>query len=198
MRCHLFKVPALLLATVASLAPALANPAPSGQLRYRLDGPRSEVHAKVGFFGIASKTARFPAVTGGIDLDPNHLDAIRLDVMLDATALEAGDQVTLKRLKGPDFFDVANYPSVRFIGKRMTMTGPVTATISGDLTARGVTRPTVLTVSFADPPSRATGREPIRLSARAKIDRTDFGMNAYRLIVSKSVTITINAQMVPA
>lgn len=197
MRRNRLQLSALLLASAASLAASETSQA-AGLLRYRLDGPRSDVHAKVGFFGIASKTARFPAVTGGIDLDPNHLDAIRLDVVLDANALEAGDQVTLNRLKGPDFFDVAHHPVVRFTGKSMTMTGPVTATISGDLTARGVTRPTVLTVSFTDPPSRATGREPIRLSARAKIDRTDFGMTAYRLIVSKSVTITINAQMVPA
>ncbi len=134
---------------------------------------------------------------GGISLSPDRLDTIDLDVDLDARALTAGDKVTLARLRGPDFFDVAHHPSVRFTGRRMTMTGPVTATVAGEVTARGITRPTVLSVSFAQPPAKANGRDPISLSARATIDRTQFGMTAYRMIVSKKVTITINARLVP-
>lgn len=185
--------------TIGALAlVALAGNAQPQVLRYRIDARQSDVHARVGFFGIASKTARFPAISGGIELDPTHLDSVRLDVTLDATALEAGDAVTLKRLKGPDFFDVDHHPQVRFVGRAMTMTGPVTAVVSGDLTARGVTRPTTLNVSFTQPPAKATGREAIRLSGQAKIDRTAFGMTAYRLIVAKNVTISIDTQMVPA
>lgn len=189
--------------TIAVLALAastltLTGNTQSRTLRYRIDAQHSDVHARVGFFGIASKTARFPAISGGIELDPAHLDSVKLDVALDATALEAGDSVTLKRLKGPDFFDVDHHPRVRFVGRSMTMTGPVTAVVSGDLTAKGVTRPTTLNVSFTAPPAKATGRETIRLSGRAKIDRTEFGMTAYRLIVAKSVTISIDTQMVPA
>ena len=187
---------ALPLLIIGATAPAAS--APDLPLRYRLDPQGSSVHARVGFFGIASKTARFPAMSGGIELDPARLGAIRLDVLLDARALEAGDTVTLGRLKGPDFFDVAHYPTVRFLGRAMTMTGPVSATIDGELTARGVTRPARLAVTFTSPPAQATGRQSLRLSARTTIDRTDFGMNAYRLIVSRKVTITIDAQMAPA
>lgn len=184
------------LALAASIL-ALGGNTPPQKLRYRIDAQHSDVHARVSFFGIASKTARFPAISGGIDLDPAHLESVKLDVTLDATALEAGDSVTLKRLKGPDFFDVEHHPQVRFVGRSMTMTGPVTAVVSGDLTAKGVTRPTTLAVSFTAPPAKANGREAIRLSGRAKIDRTAFGMTAYRLIVAKNVTISIDTQMVP-
>lgn len=177
---------------------ALIGNAQPQKLRYRIDAQRSDVHARVGFFGIASKTARFPTISGGIELDPAHLESVKLDVMLDATALEAGDAVTLKRLKSPDFFDVEHHPQVRFVGRSMSMTGPVTAVVIGDLTAKGVTRPTTLNVSFTAPPAKATGREPIRLSGRAKIDRTQFGMTAYRLIVARNVTISIDTLMVPA
>lgn len=172
-------------------------PAANDPLQFTLDPTLSKVHARVGFFGLASKTARFPKVSGRIVLNPKRLDTIQLNVDLDATALEAGDSVTLGRLRGPDFFDVERHPTVRFVGREMAMTGPVTARISGNLTAKGVTRPVVLAVSFTKPPASATGREPIQLAAQTKIDRTEFGMNAYRFIVAKTVTITINAQMVP-
>ena len=187
----------LSLMAAALVQTGVATASGSGALRYQLDPRQSDVAAKVNFFGLASKTARFPKVSGGIELVPARLDTIRMDVTLDASALEAGDPLTLERLKGENFFDVARHPTVRFSGRRMTMTGPATAIVEGDLTARGVTRPVVLDVSFAEPPASASGREPIQFSAQTRIDRTDFGMAAYRLIVGKTVTITIKAQMVP-
>jgi len=187
------------LIAIAALLGGAGTAAANGSsaLRYQLDPRQSDVAARVNFFGLASKTARFPKVSGGIELVPARLDTIRMDVTLDASALEAGDPLTLERLKGENFFDVARHPTVRFSGRRMTMTGPATAIVEGDLTARGVTRPVALDVSFAEPPASASGREPIRFSAQTRIDRTDFGMEAYRLIVGKTVTITIKAQMVP-
>ncbi len=178
----------LLMITVGAASPTY---------HYRLDEARSLVSAKVAFLGLASKTARFPKMTGGISLQPDRLDAINLDVALDARALTTGDKVTLDRLKGKDFFDVANHPAVSFSGRRMTMTGPVTATVNGTVTARGVTRAAVLQVAFSTPPVQATGRDPIQLSARTTINRADFGMKAYSLVVGKKVTIAINARMVP-
>lgn len=182
---------------ILALPLLLVSAAAPPSYHYQLDGPRSEVSARVSFLGLASRTAHFPKMAGEITLQPDRLDAIDLDVTLDARELTAGDSVTLARLRGKDFFDVANHPTVQFTGKRMTMTGPVTATVDGEVTARGVTRPTVLHVAFAQPPARATGREPVTLSARTTIDRRDFGMTAYSFIVGKKVTVTINARMVP-
>lgn len=190
---------ALTLGLIPTLSASAQAPLPStrGQLQYTLDPVLSKVHARVGFLGLASKTARFPKVSGRIVLSPKQLDTIQLNVDLDATALAAGDTITLARLKGPDFLDVERHPTVRFVGRTMAMTGPVTAQINGDLTAKGITRPVVLAVTFRKPPASATGGEPIQLTAQAKIDRTEFGMKAHRFIVAKTVTITINAQMVP-
>ena len=79
----------------------------------------------------------------------------------------------------------------------MVMTGPNTAQVLGQLTARGTTRPTVMNVTFAAPPAQATGREPVSITARTTIDRRQFGMNGYSGVVGKDVTITIKARMVP-
>jgi polyisoprenoid-binding protein YceI len=171
--------------------------ATSPTYRYRIDEAKSTVTAKVGFLGLASKTARFPKMRGSIRLQPDRLDAIDLDVELDAQALTAGDATTLKRLKGKDFFDVENYPAVTFSGHKLNMTGATSATVDGEITARGVTRPVVLQVAFTDPPASANGRDPVLLFARTTINRYDFGMKAYGGIVGKKVTIAINVRMEP-
>lgn len=157
----------------------------------------SVVRAKVGFFGLASKTAQFPKVTGHIALDPDRLDHVDLNVVLDATALTAGDAVTLQRLKGPAFFDVGRHPVVTFSGQAMRMTGPRTAVVDGRLTARGVTRPVSLAVTFAADPRVALAGSTLRLTGRTTIDRRDFGMTAYSVIVGRKVTITLDVRVVP-
>jgi polyisoprenoid-binding protein YceI len=182
---------------VALLALLFATGAGVPALRYQLDSANSQVTAKVGVIGFASRTARFPKMAGGIHLSPERLETIDLNVTLDARALVAGDDSTTRQLRGPKFFDVERYPVVRFSGQRITMTGPTSARIDGAITARGVTRPARLTVTFAQPPAKATGREPIALTASGTIDRREFGMTSYSMFVGRKVTITIQARMVP-
>lgn len=183
----------------AFLFGAFAVPALAGQVhRFSMDSANSAVSARVSFFGIASKTAQFPEISGGIQLDPARPGPIDLDVTLNARALKAGDSVTLGRLKGPHFFDVEHYPTIRFAGRAMRMTGQRTADVDGDLTARGVTRHEVLHVTFEREPAQISGQEPVSFTAVMAIDRRNYGMNSYSLIVGNRVTIAIRARMVPS
>ena len=180
-----------------ALTALLALTAAAPSYRYQLDGANSQVTARVSYFGVSSKTAHFPAMKGHIVLQPERLDAIDLEVELDARAMTAGSKTDTEYLRGRSFFDVTHYPTVSFSGHRMTMTGATTARIEGQITARGITRPASLDVTFRDPPARAMGRDPVQLSARTSINRRDFGMTSYGLIVGKTVKITIEARLVP-
>lgn len=177
---------ALLLLTAASMP-----------LRYVVDSAGSNVSAKVGFFGIGSKTAGFPDVSGTAQIAPDRLDTLALDVSIDARALTAPDKLTLDRLRGEKFFWVEKYPTVRFVGNTLKMSGSRTGTVAGKLTARGVTQPVTLAVTFNTPPGDARTGRPITITGTTTINRRDFGMKSYSLIVGKKVTITLKAKMVP-
>lgn len=182
----------------AAVATLLLGAAPPATLDYRVDPAASDVAAKVSFLGIGSRTANFPAVSGAVSLSPSAMDQINLAVRIDARQLKASDQLTTDRLKSKNFFDVANHPTVSFAGKALTMTGPTTGQVKGDLTARGETRPVMLAVTFSAPPARANGSDAIGLTGSTTINRRDFGMTAYSLIVGKQVTITIRTRLVPS
>lgn len=174
---------------------ALGNTAAS-PMRYTLDARASEVAAKVPFFGLASKTARFPKMQGMVSITPGAPERAVIDVTFDATALEAPDRVTLARLRGEKFFDVENYPTVRFVGRSLKLTSPTQGKVEGELTARGITRPQVLEVTFEEDPVTSPGK-PIRFTGSTTIDRRDYGMKAYPMIVGSKVDITLKARMVP-
>ncbi|MBB4046517.1 MULTISPECIES: YceI family protein [Sphingomonas] len=187
------KVVAVAMATLGTMAPASGT----GAMSYTIDPAHARVQAKVGFFGLGSKTARFPHIEGHVALSDRDAKAVTLDVRIDTQTLEAGDALTRSRLRGPDFFDVDHYPRVTFHATGLTRTGPHSATVTGTISARGVTRPAMLAVDFSRDFAAMTGRESVHIAATTRIDRRDFGMTAYPLIVGRLVTIGIDADLLP-
>ncbi|AUX70477.1 polyisoprenoid-binding protein [Porphyrobacter sp. HT-58-2] len=174
---------------------ALANSAGVPQ-RYTLDASASNVSAQVPFFGLASKTARFPRMQGAVTIVPGAPEQAVIDVTFDATAIEAPDSVTLARLRGEKFFWVEKYPTIRFLGLSLDLESPTRGTVTGELTARGVTRPAMLKVVFDGDPLALAGK-PVSFTGTTTIDRRQFGMKSYQLIVGNKVDITLKARMVP-
>jgi len=184
-----------LIALFAGIA-ALAQQPGSGALRYTLDSDASDVSARVPFFGLASKTARFPRMEGAVTIVPDAPERAVIDVSFDAGAIEAPDRVTLRRLRGEKFFWVEKYPTIRFVGRSLKMSNPHEGTLAGTLTARGVSKPQTLSVTFDTPPGKAVGK-PISFTGKTTIDRRDYGMKSYQLIVGNEVDIELRARMVP-
>lgn len=169
----------------------------SAPVNYRLDEAGSLLSAKVPFFGLSSKTATFPKVSGTATIVGNDPARAVIDVKWDATAITAPDSVTLGRLKSEKFFWVEEHPSIRFKGRGLTMSSATKGKITGQLTARGVTRDQKLDVTFDRDPLKAGSDTPINFTANAKIDRRDFGMRSFQLIVGNKVSITFDARIVP-
>jgi polyisoprenoid-binding protein YceI len=193
----MLRFPLRLLIALAALFSVLQPAAgAAGDLRYVVDKSASRVDAKVPFFGIASKTARFPDMSGTFNLSFANMEALDMVVDIDARTLTTGDSQT-KTLRGRQFFDAEHHPTVRFVGRRLNMTGDKTATVEGDITARGVTRPIKLNVSFSIPPIATGGTQPISIVGTGVIDRRQFGMTAFPWIIGAFVNVTIRARMVP-
>jgi Uncharacterized conserved protein len=188
---RLLLIPFLALFALANAGADIGTPQ-----RYTLDASASNVSAKVPFFGLASKTANFPRMQGAVTIVPGAPERAVIDVTFDATAIEAPDSLTLERLRGEKFFWVEKYPSIRFVGRSLELSSPTRGKVSGELTARGVTRPATLDVTFNADPLMQVGK-PVSFTGTTTIDRRQYGMKSYQLIVGNKVDITLRARMVP-
>ncbi len=187
----------LIAAMAVSLLAGPAVQSQDGRLRYTVDDSQSEVVARVAFLGLADNTARFPDMSGSLALSFADLNSVDMHVTVDARTLTTGDSQTA-RLRGRQFFDVANHPTVSFTGDQIRFTGERTATVTGQITAKGITRPSSIAVTFSQPITDMSTRDPVSIVATTSIDRRQFGMTAFPLIVGNRVRITIRARMVPA
>ena len=126
---------------------------------------------------------RFDKVTGTISATREPADCA-VDISIDTASIDT--QVTKRDedLRGPDFFDVKNYPAMTYRGRGIRKTAGGAWVMDGSLTIRGVTKEVPLTFHFKGLfPDTAAG-QPARASfhATAAVKRGDFGMTRDNLM----------------
>jgi polyisoprenoid-binding protein YceI len=89
--------------------------------------------------------------------------------------VDVKDENLSAHLQSPDFFDAERHPELNFESTGIDLSAG-TATIAGELTIKGVTRPVELTGTIAEPLADPYGRERIGLRLETALDRTDFGL----------------------
>ena len=101
-----------------------------------------------------------------------------------------------------DFFDVENYPTVTFVSSDLDLADDGTATVTGDLTIRGVTNTVTATGTWTAPSADAFGNTRAHLQLETVIDRTAFGLNwnmplpAGGNALADDVTLTVDIALV--
>ncbi len=90
-------------------------------------------------------------------------------------SLETKDENLHAHLLAPDFFDAAQHPEVTFNGELVSAGDGVE--IDGEITIKGVTKPTVLRGTLTGPTTDPYGNTRYGLDLKTKIDRTEFGLN---------------------
>ena len=163
---------------LAVLASALAWAGAAGAAeRYRLDKPHTQILFAVSHLGLSTSYGKFMDYDGGFTLDRGNLSRSKVDVTVHMASVDMGDRAWDDAVKGRDFFDVAQYPDMRFVSTGVRRTGDNAAVVTGNLTLRGVTRPVTLDVTL-----NKTGRHPFMdkymagFSAAGVLRRSDFGM----------------------
>jgi polyisoprenoid-binding protein YceI len=78
---------------------------------------------------------------------------------------------------GGEFFDAEHHPEVTFASDEVDLREDGTASLSGELTIKGITRPVQATGRWTAAEADAFGRVRGHLELEATIDRTEFDMN---------------------
>lgn len=186
-------ISSLLIAAVTATA-ASAHAAPAS---YAIDPGHSSLLFSVDHAGWARVYGFFRQVKGQLSFDPDNLSATKVDVTIDAASLTTNNAKRDEHLRSPDFFNVAEFPEVRFASSAVQVTGKRTAKLTGTLTLLGVERPVQLDVVFNDlKPDTYTRQVKAGFSLSGKLKRSDFGMTYAVPRVSDEVQLTIEVESV--
>lgn len=189
----LFTPRSLALATALAFAlPAAAQAADT----YQIDASHTHVGFTISHMGFSETYGVFKNVSGTLTLDQAKPQASKVDVTIDVASIDTANEKRDEHLKSDAFFDVAKYPTMTFKSTKVEVTGKDTATVTGDLTLHGVTKPVGLVVKL-----NKAGESPMRkgvqvagFSALGKLKRSDFGIKTYVPMIGDEVTIAISTE----
>ena len=119
---------------------------------------------------ISNVPGEFNKFSGTITYDPKGLDSSNADVTIDASSINTRIDKRDAHLKSPDFFDVAQFPTITFVSTKFTP-----GYISGKLTMRGVTNFITIPVTIAGPVDEM-GHQAIGITGSVTINRQDWGI----------------------
>jgi polyisoprenoid-binding protein YceI len=100
-------------------------------------------HSQINFVAEArliSAHGHFDKWDAEVQLDPAKIENSSFKLTIDAASINTRIQRRDDHLRGKDFFDVATYPQITLVSKKITKTGDRKYAMTGDLTLRGVTK----------------------------------------------------------
>jgi polyisoprenoid-binding protein YceI len=185
---------ALAIVATAILAATAGLAAP---LTYRLDPGASAVSFVVSV-GNSPLKGTMPVSTADLLLDFDQAAASRVDVVLSPVGARMGLPFATEAMKGPDVLAVARYPEIRFVSTRVRADGDG-ATVEGDITIRGVTRPITLAARLYRPEGSQPGhRKDLTIRLTGAVSRAAFGATGFAELVGDDVRLDITARILLA
>lgn len=184
-----------LVAQMPTTPPGKPDPAVVTAGTYTLDTGHTQVLFTVNHMGFSEYTGQFTQPTGSMTLDPKNPSATKLSVTFPIDKVSTTVPALDAHLKRSDFFDAEKFPTATFESTGVAVSG-TTATITGNLTLKGVTKPVTLKARFIGAGSFGMGGPPkmnVGFAATASIKRSDFGISYGVPLVSDQVDLVINA-----
>ena len=188
----LFAAPLLAEETAAPALPGVADAARVTAGTYEVDGRHTQVNWQVNHFGFNDYFGLFGDVTGTLDIDPANLGAAKVDVTIPIASVATSSAGLTTHLQTPDFFDVAKFATARFVSTSVFVDGQ-RATINGDLTMLGVTKPVELETRFEGAGANPMNKKAtVGFHASTTIKRSEWGMTKYVPMVGDEVKLRIS------
>jgi polyisoprenoid-binding protein YceI len=181
---------------VLSLA-LTASPMWAQTSTWKIDPKHSNAQFVVRHLGISNVQGQFTKVSGTVELDEKDITKSSVNATIDATSVDTRVQTRDEDLRSDHFFDVAKYPTLTFVSKKITRAADGKTQMTGDLTMRGVTREVTFDLDGPSDPIKDSGGGMKRgASATGTVKRSDFGINGAKTAVGDEVKITLDVEMI--
>lgn len=156
------------------------------------------VHSHIGFVArhlmVSKVRGNFTKFEGQIVTAENPLESTAT-ATIDTASLDTSNTQRDADVKGENFLDVANHPTMTF---RSTGIRPADGDfiVDGELTIKGITKPVELKTEVNGFGPDPYGGTRAGLSATAEINRTDYGITANMVLPTGGVMVSEKIQLV--
>jgi polyisoprenoid-binding protein YceI len=187
------------IAITAGLAAALSLPAAAATTTWQIDPAHSAAQFAVKHLAISTVRGAFTSLKGTVQFDDKDITKSSVEVTIDVNSVDTRQPDRDKDLRSDHFFDADHFPTITFKSTKVEQVSPGKLKVTGNLTIRGNTKEVVLDVDGPSAPVKDPwGNQRIGINASSKIIRQDFGITYGPGMIGDEISITIDAEMIPA
>jgi polyisoprenoid-binding protein YceI len=190
VRSHIERQVHRLLAFVICMTAFFVSPRIACAQVPTYDVTPEESSIKFGVDSSVSIKGNFEKWNASIKFSSRDVRTAVLDIEIQADSVSTGSHIKDIKLKGKDFFNVKESPTITFKSTKIVQTGPSTFDIEGNFTIRGVTKTEKLTLT-SDSKGTPTGS----LDGIMAFDRKDYGMTSGIPFIKIANRVEVNVRL---
>ena len=163
-------------------------------------------HTNLGFSArhamVAKVRGHFAEYSGTFTIDGENIANSKAELTIQAASILTGQADRDGHLKSPDFLDVENHPTLKFVSTSVRDFDGEEFVLVGDLTIRGTTQQVELAVEYLGETVDAYGGTRAGFSATTSISRKAYGVSfeaafgAGNAVVADKVEIALELEFV--
>jgi polyisoprenoid-binding protein YceI len=158
---------------------------------YSIEPNHTQVDFSITHFGFSNFHGLFSGASGTLELDPTKIDRTRLEVTVPIDTVLTTSTALNGLLRGEQWFDAPKFPTATFTSTKVTPSAVDAATIAGNLTLHGVTRPVTLEAKLVGSEINPLDKAyTVGFDGIVKIKRSDFGpTSTWRFSAITSISV---------
>ncbi|GJD54671.1 YceI family protein [Methylobacterium dankookense] len=172
--------------------PPTRDPAQIQAGTYAVDPGHTQVGWRVSHMGFSNYAGGFSEVSGTLDLQPKNPAAAKLSIRIPVASVATTNAKLTDELKSAQWLDAGQYPEMTFVSTKVAPAGKDKATVTGDLTLHGVTKPVTLDVTLVGAGVNPLNKKvTVGFEATGVLKRSEFGVKTYLPLIGDALHLTI-------
>jgi polyisoprenoid-binding protein YceI len=156
---------------------------------YTIDPDHTWPVFEVNHMGFSTQRGRFDKTSGRITLDLAAKQG-SVDITIDTASIDMGFEKWNEHMRDLNFFNVAKFPTMRFVSEKLVFDGDKPVAAEGELTLLGTPVPVTLAIDgFRCGTHPMLRKDMCGANVSATIKRSDFGMSRFIPAVGDEVKI---------
>ena len=170
-------------------------------MSWKFDYAHSHIQFSARHMMITNVRGEFEKFTGEVEFDENNLLATKATIEIDPSSINTREEKRDAHLRSADFFNVEQYPTIRFVTKHVTLTEPNHGRLVGDLTIKDITHEVLLDVEYTGALKNPWGATVAGFNAEGKINRKDWdlgwnvALETGGVLVGDEIKLTIEVEL---
>lgn len=170
--------------------------------KWSVDQAHSEISFKVRHLMISHVKGTFKTFDASIYTTGKDFRTAEVDLWIDASSINTGDEKRDEHLKSPDFFDVKKFKQITFISSTIEKSdADGNHELWGELTMMGITQNIKLNLQLGGILNDPWGNERAGFTVTGKINRSNWGLTwnspieSGGLMVSDEISISCEVEL---